>query len=112
MAKKQQKRRRRPREPEYQSYIFRIEDWESSYSFALNHSRYDECPYWEHLELSLGGEFLSPDKAKNRRATLSLLADRRLTRAVTNPASCDRETICVGTLTIRGDRTKSYAESW
>jgi len=105
MAKKQRKRRRRPREPEYQSYIFRIEDWEPSYMFALNRSRHFEGPYWEHLDLSLEGVFLSPDKAKDRRASLKLLADRRETRAVTDPESCDWKPLCVGTLTIRGDRT-------
>jgi len=89
MAKKQRKRRRRPREPEYQSYIFRIEDWEPSYMFALNRSRHFEGPYWEHLDLSLEGVFLSPDKAKDRRASLKLPADRRQTHAVTDPESCD-----------------------
>lgn len=106
MANKQRKIRRRPGEPEYQSYILRIEDWEPSYSVGLNHSRHFERPCWEHLDLSLKGVFLSPAKVKDRRATLTLLADRCETLAVTDPASCERKPLCVGTLTVRGDRTE------
>ena len=73
--------------------------------FGLNRSRYFEGPYSEYLDIALKGVFLSPEKAKDRRATLRVLADRRETHAVTDPASCDWEPLCVGTLTIRGDRT-------
>ena len=105
MAKNRRKRSGRLSKPEYQSYIFRIEEWEPSYSFALNDGRHFEGSYREHLDLSLKGAFLSPAKAKDRGAMLTLLADRRETLSVTDPASCDRKPLCVGTLTIRGDRT-------
>jgi len=109
MAKKQRRRRRRRQEPEYQSYIFKIEDWEPSYMFGLNRSRHFGGIYCEYLDLSLKGVFLSPARAKDRRASLTLLADRRETRAVTDPGSCNWEPTCVGTLTIRGARTDYLA---
>ncbi len=105
MARTKIKRRRRQPVEEDQSFIFRIEDWEPSYSFGLNNSRLFDGPYWEHLELSLNGVFLSPERAKDRRAIVTLLADRDKARAVTDPAGCDWKPVCVGTLVIRGDRT-------
>lgn len=102
MATKPRKCGRSARLPEYQSYIFRIEEWEPSYSFGLNHSRHFEGPYLEHLHLALKGVFLSPDKAKDRHASLTVIADRQETRAVADPADYDRKPRCVGSLTIRG----------
>ena len=105
MTKTKGKRPRRSSEQAYQSFIFRIEDWEPSYSFGLNRSRYFEGPYSEYLDIALKGVFLSPEKAKDRRATLRVLADRRETHAVADPANSEWEPRCVGTLTIRGART-------
>ena len=105
MAKTKRKRPRRSSEQAYQSFIFHIEGWEPSYSFGLNRSRYFEGPYSEHLDIALKGVFLSPENAKDRRATLRVLASRPETHAVDDPANCDWEPLCVGTLTIRGDRT-------
>jgi hypothetical protein len=105
MAKVQRRKVRQSSSTEYQSFTLLIDGWEPSYSFGLNHSRYFEGPYWEHLELLLKGVFLSPAKVKNRCAVLTLLADRREMRAVADPASSRLEPVCVGTLTIRGGRT-------
>ncbi len=106
MARTNRNRRRRRKVPEYQSYIFRIENWEPGYSLATNHDdRLFEGLYREHLDLAPTGTFLSPEKAKDRRARLTLHADRRAGRLLDDPTGTDWKPLSVGALTIRGDRT-------
>lgn len=104
MAVKKKARQRRKAQ-EYESYIFRIDDWKPGYSFGLNNSRLFDGPYWEHLEVTLTGVFLSPDKAKDRQASLTLLANRREMATVNEPEKSNLKPLGVGSLTVRGKRT-------
>lgn len=105
MAAKGQKGGKRSKAQKYESYVFRIDDWKPSYSFGLNNGRLFKGPYWEHLEVALSGVFLSPEKAKDRRASLTFLADRREVAAVNDPEKHDWKPLAVGSLTIRGEDT-------
>lgn len=106
MAQARKKRSRRSVPVDYQTYIFRLDDWEPSYSFATNAIRWCDGPYWEHSALIFRGEILSPTKVKSRVGTLTVMGDRRDTQAVENPTNSDRKPLCVGSLTIRGDQTE------
>lgn len=102
------KRRRRSRAPviDYRTYIFRIASWEPSYSFALNEGRFGHGPYWEHVELVLSGECLAPFKVAGRIGKLTFLGNREEARALEQPPDSDWKPLCVGTFTVRGDRTE------
>ncbi len=102
------KRRRRSRAPiiDYRTYIFRIASWEPSYSFALNEGRFGHGPYWEHVELIVSGECLAPSKTAGRIGKLTFLGNREESRTLEQSLDSDRQPLCVGTLTVRGDRTE------
>lgn len=103
MAGSRAKRQRRAEE--YETHTLLIEDWSPSYSFALNHNRRSDTPYWEALHIKVTAKFLAPDRPKDRHLTLTLMGNRDEARALEEPLRCKHEPLCVGTLTIRGDRT-------
>jgi hypothetical protein len=103
-------RKRGPRRPEHQSYIFRVDKPEASYSLAVDRKGRTEGPYWEHLELSVRGTIAAPEKLQGRQGTLTFLGDRRITRDLDNPIESRSQPIAAGTLTIWGDTT-SYLGS-
>lgn len=97
--------KRRSRTADYQSYIFRIENSDVSYSLRLDRSRWAEGPYSEHLELSVDGTIVAPEKLQGRRGVLTFLGDRRMTRDLESPIESRTQPLCVGTLTIWGETT-------
>jgi hypothetical protein len=103
MARAKAGRKRGPRRPEYQSYIFRVDNPEARYSLAVDRKGQTEGPYWEHLELSARGTIVAPEKLQGRQGTLTFLGDRRITRDLDNPIESRSQTIAVGTLTIWDD---------
>lgn len=102
------KRKRRSRAPaiDYRSYVFRIVSWEPSYSFALNDGPLHDGPYWEHVQLVLTAECLAPSKMAGRISTFTFLGNREEARALNQPPNSDWRPLCVGSLTVRGDRTE------
>ena len=90
---------------EYQSYIFRVENTEASYSFSLDRNGMTGGPYWEHLELVILGTIVSPETVQGRHATLTFLADRRITGDLDNPIESRSQPTGVGKLTIWGGTT-------
>ena len=110
MARTKGGRKHGSRKPEYQSYILRIDDPEVAYSLEVDRKRWTEGPYWEHLELSVRGTILVPDKLQGRQGTLTFLGDREITSDLDNPLESRRQPIAVGTLTIWGETT-SYLGS-
>lgn len=101
---KKAKGRRAP--VQYQTYVFQIDGWTPSYSFAVNHAAWREGPYWEYLALTVTGRIVSPSKFKDRAGQLVLLGNREDARKVEEPPSSDWRPNCVGSLTIRGRRTE------
>jgi hypothetical protein len=85
MARTKGGRKRGSRRLEFQSYIFRVENPEVSYGLSIDRKGVTEGPYWEHLELSVLGTIVSPEKVQGRQGTLTFLADRRITRDLDNP---------------------------
>jgi hypothetical protein len=75
MAKTSGGRQHGNRKPEYQSYIFRVDNPEVSYSLALDRNGWAEGPYREHLELSVRGTMVVPEKLQGRQGTLTFLGD-------------------------------------
>ena len=84
---------------------FRIENLELSYSLRVDRSRCAQGPYSEHLELSVDGTIIAPEKLQCRRGPLIFLGDRRMTRDLENPIEPWTQPLCVGTLTICGETT-------
>lgn len=69
--------------------------------------------YSEHLELSVDGTIIAPEKLQGRRGPLTFLGDRRMTRDLENPIEPRTQPLCVGSLTIWGETTGylgSFAE--
>jgi hypothetical protein len=110
MARTKCGRKRGSRRLEFQSYIFRVETSEVSYSLSIDRKGVTEGPYWEHLEMSVRGTIVSPENMQGRQGTLTFLADRRITRDLDNPIESRSQPIAVGTLTIWGGTT-SYLGS-
>lgn len=92
------RRSRKRSTPNYQSFYIQIEDWEPSYSFALNDSKYGEGPYWEHLELTISGIFLAPKRVKDRDVRLVFLGSREDRRIIEQSPSADWKPLNVGVL--------------
>jgi hypothetical protein len=88
----------------YQSFYIQLEESSPSYSFALNASKYTVGPYWEHLETTLTGAFLSPDRLKGLRVPLVFLGRREDQSKLEQPTDSDWKPRNVGVLTIRGAR--------
>ena len=105
MARAQSRKRKRGSGPQYQTFIFRIEDWEPTYGFSINRDRFRDSAYSEHLQLAVSGVFLAPARAEGRKATLDLIGDRSDTRAVSEPSRLASHPTGVGALTLRGERT-------
>ncbi|WPZ34532.1 hypothetical protein T8K17_00020 [Thalassobaculum sp. OXR-137] len=99
-------RRKRKEITPHESYIFRIEDWEPSYSFSLNTFRLSRGSYSEHLRVTLHGVFLAPKKAQDRRASLTILASRDEAKALEDSVEYAKPPLAVGSLTIRGAYTE------
>ena len=77
---------------------------QTSYSFAVNGSKHTVGPYWEHLETTLTGAFLSPDRLKGLRVPLVFLGRREHQSALEEPTNSDWKPRNVGVLTLRGQR--------
>jgi len=60
----------------YQSFYVQIDDCKPSYSFSLNSSRYFDGPLWEHLEITLNGIFITPERMKGLRAPFVFLSNK------------------------------------
>jgi hypothetical protein len=102
------KRKTRRQTPNYQSFYVQVDNCEPSYSFSLNDSRHFEGPYSEYLDITFNGAILAPRRVKGRRVSLVFLGRRdeqRMATDPTNSAWVDWRALCVGTLTIRGERT-------
>ena len=110
MARNKGGRKRGSKRPEYRAYILRIENPEVSYSLAIDRKGITEGPYWEHLELSVRGTIVAPEKVRGRQATVTFLGDRRITRDLDNPIESRSQPIAVGELTMWGETT-SYLGS-
>lgn len=98
-------RKRGSRKPEYQSYIFRVENPEVNYGLSIDRKGWTEGPYWEHVEILARGTIISPVNVQGRQGDLTFLGDRRLTRDLDNPIESRSQPLAVGTLTIRGGTT-------
>lgn len=96
-------RKKRPVQ-NYQSFYIQIEDSAPDYSFALNASKHTVGPYWEHLEATLTGAFLSPDRLRGFRVQLVFLGQREDQSKLEQPAESDWKPRNVGVLDIRGAR--------
>jgi hypothetical protein len=94
--------------PNYQSFYIEIEDWEPSYSFALEESKYREGPYWEHLELTITGLLLSPQRVKDCDVKLVLLASREDRRVLEQSPSEDWKPLNVGVLPCVASKETSW----
>lgn len=77
MAGPPKKTRKQPAPP-IETFVFRIDAWEPEYSFAVNHSRLEVGPYWEHAGLTFSGTCIFPPKLAGRSATLRFVGDREL----------------------------------
>jgi hypothetical protein len=88
----------------YQSFYIQIEDSAPSYSFAINASKHTVGPYWEHLETTLTGAFLSPDRLRGNGVKLVLLGRREDQGTLEQPTDTDWNPRNVGVLDIRGAR--------
>ena len=106
MARKKKAKGRRSAPAQHQTYIFQIDDWTPSYSFAVNHTSWRDGPYWENITLTFTGRIVSPPKFKDRMGQLIFLGNRKEARTVDEPPSSDWKPNCVGSLTIRGRRTE------
>jgi hypothetical protein len=96
-------RKKRPI-PNYQSFYIQIDDFKPDYSFALNASKHTVGLYWEHLEATLAGAFLSPDRLKGNCVKLVFLGRREDQSKLEQPAESDWKPRNVGVLDIRGAR--------
>lgn len=105
MASTKGARKRRSKATDYQSYILRLENSELSYSLRVDGSWWAEGPYSEHLELSVDGTIIAPEKLQGRRRPLTFLGDLRVTRDLENPIESRTQPLCVGTLAIWGETT-------
>lgn len=88
----------------YQSFYVQIDDCKPSYSFSLNSSKYLDGPLWEHLEITLNGTFLSPERMKGLRVPLVFLGRRDDQAKLENLTDSDWKPRNIGVLTIRGKR--------
>lgn len=110
MARTSSGRKHGTRKPEYQSYIFRVDNPKVSYSLAIDRNGWAEGPYREHLELSVRGTMVVPEKLQGRQGVLRFLGDRRITNELDRPIESRLQPIAVGSLTVWGERT-SYLGS-
>jgi hypothetical protein len=110
MAKTSGRRKHGTKKPEYQSYIFRVDNPEVSYSLAIDRNGWAEGPYREHLELNVRGTMVVPERLQGRQGTLTFLGDRRIANELHHPIESRPQPIAVGSLTVRGERT-SYLGS-
>ena len=100
--------RKRPA-PTTETFIFAIGGWEPEYSFAVNHSRLEDGPYWEHAGLTLTAACVYPPKLAGRTATLRFVGDRE--RLLARPPMKDRDwrPTGVGLLELTPSRGDFYA---
>jgi hypothetical protein len=103
-------RKRESTRREYESFIFRVENPRVSYGLYLDRNGRSQGPYWEHLELSLRGTIVVPDRVQGREGSLTFLGNRRLARDLDNPSDSRSQPVAVGELTIWGETT-SYLGS-
>jgi len=110
MAKTKGGRKHGTRKPEYQSYIFRVDNPEVSYSLAIDRGKWAEGPYREHPELNVRRTMVMPERLQGRQGTLTFLGDRRITNELERPIESRLKPIAVGSLTVWGENT-SYLGS-
>jgi hypothetical protein len=96
-------RRKRP-SPNYQSFYIQIGDFKPDYSFSVNNSKHTVGAYWEHLEATLGGTFLSPNRLKGFHLSLVFMGRRDEQSKLQQPEDTDWRPRNVGVLTMRGER--------
>jgi hypothetical protein len=100
--RKTRKTRKRVQEEHY-TYIIEIVDWETSYSFTVNHNdRFFAGSYREHLHLEINGNLRHPRKFDDLEIRLTLLGDRKLTSHLVAEEYLEPQPVSVGHLTIRG----------
>jgi hypothetical protein len=77
MAKK---RKRKQKQPEYQSYEIEVKDWEADYYFTLNTGPKDlfDGVYREYSNLILTGDILSPSLEKADKAKIQIADDPQM----------------------------------
>jgi hypothetical protein len=75
MPRRKSKRRRRELNV---YYVVEIDNWDWSYSFGLDESRYRDEPYREFRHLTLTGKLLRPGNLKADEVEITLMPDARL----------------------------------
>jgi hypothetical protein len=96
-------RKRRP-PSNFQSFYIQIKDSTPDYTFSLNGSKLTVGPYWEHLETTLMGTFLWPDRVKGLQIRLVFMGLRDHQSKLEQPIDSDWKPRNVGVLTLRGKR--------
>lgn len=97
---------RKRREVEaYQTYVFQIDEVRPSYSLGLNEGRSLGGTYDEYLHIEFIATCISPQKYEARQTRLLFMGIRSLAAelAGSNDAASP---LCVGSLTMRGDRSE------
>lgn len=88
----------------YSSYIVEVADWETSYSFTVNHDdKFFAGSYREHLHLEIKGLLRYPFKFDGKDIRVMLLGDRKLTSNLIGEEYLDPQPRSIGGLTIRGE---------
>ncbi len=72
------KRRRGSQREDTVYYVLEIKDWEWSFSFGVNPTKYGDGPYSDYRHLQLRGNLLRPTKVKALDVDWTFLPDREL----------------------------------
>jgi hypothetical protein len=91
---------------EYTTYCIEIKEWSVPYSLHLNeHKKFRDGPCWEYVELKIQGNFIYPGKFAGKNVESRFLSDRLKTKMLYKPDKYDDyKPLCVGSLTLRGER--------
>lgn len=103
-------RKSKTRVATHESYLFQITEVSPHYGFHLAHAPHETGAYGEYLHTELKAKCLKPSKYEGRETTFTFIGDRGITDELKAPGRTQRSPLCVGTLTMRGNRS-SYLGS-
>lgn len=98
-----EKRRKQPT-PSMQHFIFEIKEWKPSYLFSIDHSRYRDGPFSEHVGIELEASCIFPEDLVARNVMFHVAGKRDCLEPEILRHDPDWKPRCVGLLELPPER--------
>ncbi len=103
------KRARKVRQSLPEHFIFEITDFAPKYTFGVNHFRYRDEPWWEHIEVEVATACIFPPKVAGRPALFKLVGQRDVWTPFEWQQDKNWRPLCVGVLELPPSGGRFYA---